>query len=239
MRYFQVVFAIILIVICISCDSGDDLACIRVSSEIISENREVEGFTGVVLNHPGDLMLTQDDEFSVRLSGPENVVELIETSLEGSKLVIGTNECFNGEYDLKVEIAAPEFNSIQFFGRGEVKTQNPIEGDLVQLEVQGETTIDMDFNVDSLHTEIWGANTIKFSGVATQHQFISAGEFSLDANSLSTGSTSLIISGMGDSYVHVSDKLNVVLAGIGNVYYKGNPAIESEITGTGEIIDNN
>jgi len=45
--------------------------------------------------------------------------------------------------------------------------------------------------------------------------------------------------GIGDCEVNVIHILNVTISGVGNVYYKGNPTITSNITGLGQLIDVN
>jgi len=45
--------------------------------------------------------------------------------------------------------------------------------------------------------------------------------------------------GVGDCEVYVNNKLNGSMSGVGNIYYKGNPAITLTITGVGHLIDSN
>jgi hypothetical protein len=44
---------------------------------------------------------------------------------------------------------------------------------------------------------------------------------------------------VGDCEVHVLNELNVTITGVGIVYYKGNPTINSSVTGMGQFIDSN
>ena len=46
-------------------------------------------------------------------------------------------------------------------------------------------------------------------------------------------------SGIGDCYARVNEFLFLDLAGIGNVYYRGTPNIESIITGNGQLVNDN
>jgi hypothetical protein len=47
------------------------------------------------------------------------------------------------------------------------------------------------------------------------------------------------LTGVGDCKVNVISKLNVIITGVGFVYYQGTPAITSTITGVGKLIDDN
>jgi Putative auto-transporter adhesin, head GIN domain len=62
-----------------------------------------------------------------------------------------------------------------------------------------------------------------------------------DINSyyLPTNQCIIISSGVGDCKIESIDFLDVNISGVGNVYYRGNPEIESTITGIGQLINNN
>lgn len=47
------------------------------------------------------------------------------------------------------------------------------------------------------------------------------------------------ISGTGNCEITVTKELDVTIDGTGSVYYKGNPSIQQDISGTGEVIDAN
>ena len=49
----------------------------------------------------------------------------------------------------------------------------------------------------------------------------------------------ITFTGVGDCEVYVNNKLNGSMSGVGNIYYKGNPAITLTITGVGHLIDSN
>lgn len=239
MKNITFLIAIISLAIYSSCDTSDALECIRASSTEITEIRDHKDFKGVIFNHVGDLFLTQGNDYSVSITGPDNVIELTKTDIENEYLIIGTDNCFNGDYDIKVEITAPEYQLISLYGVGKIKTVNPIEGDLLEVEISGIGEVEAEIYIDSLYTLASGTATIRYEGEVINHQFASAGEFTLNAFPLLTSETSLNISGTGDSQVSASDQLNIIISGAGNVFYKGNPDIDSTILGVGEIIESN
>ena len=56
---------------------------------------------------------------------------------------------------------------------------------------------------------------------------------------LEVGTCTIIITGVADCEVNVKNELIVNLTGVGNVYYKGDPNIDSSISGVGSLIDAN
>lgn len=234
--YLLAIFSVIYLP---ACETGE-IECIRASSTVVQETRNLKDFQGVVFNTSGDLIITQGNDFSFSIEGPDNVVALTNTTVENGLLQVGTQNCFNGSYDVTVRVTAPEFRLINLSGIGSVTSQGTITGDVISLELFGIGEVDADFEVDSLYTTVSGQfSNISLGGSAGLHQLSSNGKFTLNAFSLDTDKTVINQAGLGDSYVTVNDKLTVIISGDGNVYYQGQPTIESEITGTGQIIDAN
>ena len=59
------------------------------------------------------------------------------------------------------------------------------------------------------------------------------------AYNMKAGICTITISGVGNCEVYVLNELNVTLTGVGNVYYKGNPTVQSIVTGVGQLINTN
>lgn len=221
-----------------SCDTNQ-IECIRVSSNIISETRDIRDYNGVVMNAVGVVKLIQGQDFAFKITGPDNVVELTKAEIQNDLLVIGTGECFNGNYELTIEITAPEFEVINLSGVGTIESMNTINGDIIEVELLGIGVVEADFVADSVYSRITGQGNLIYSGDVKRHELNCTGEFVFKGFSLVTDHTIINVSGIGDSEVTVEEKLDVIIEGMGNVFYKGYPAITSEIIGTGEIIDKN
>lgn len=231
-------FVIPVFVFLVSCDSKQ-IECLRISSNIIMETRDLKDFKGVVFNNIGDLLLTQGPEFSFKIEGPDNVVELITTKIENELLIIGTNACFNGDYELTVEITTPEYELINLSGIGRIESVGQIDGGIIQIELIGIGEIEADIYADSLYTTIAGTGNITYTGDVLKHELSCSGQFTLNSFSLETDHTFIKLTGIGDSFVKAIETLTVIIEGTGDVFYKGNPVIESEITGSGDIINSN
>jgi hypothetical protein len=221
-----------------SCDTNK-ITCIRVDANIISEVRELDGFDRVEFNHIGDLKLTQGPVFSFKITGPDNVLELTKTKIENGLLVIWMDDCFSGDFDLTVELTAPNYKMINLSGLGSITTAGPIESEVIEMGLIGSGDIEAEIYATELYTTITGTGEISYRGLVLSHQLSCSGEFTLNSYALETDHTSIDISGKGDSYVTVNKTLTVDIEGSGNVYYHGIPVIDSSIIGIGEIIDQN
>lgn len=238
MKYSIYILGFVLVVIGSACETND-LSCIRASSNIVTVEREHENFRGIVFNEVADIVLTQAPDYSVKLTGPDNVVELTESFVDGEILIIGGDNCYNGNYGFTIEISAPEIQYVALAGIGRIQATDTLKSDVIQIEVFGIGEVEANFKVDTLYTSVSGTVDFFYGGEAYYHEITSTGDYDLNAFDLETQNTSIKFSGRGQNYVTVNENLAVEIIGAGNVYYKGNPTIESNISGEGQIIDDN
>ena len=221
-----------------ACDSNE-ITCIRADSNTTTETRDISDFTGVVMNTVGRLIVAEGPEYSFKISGPENVVGLTKAEIQNSLLVIGSDACFNGDYELVVEVMAPQYELINLSGVGTIQTATHLTGDLIEVELMGIGTVDAEFVADKLQTTMAGQGTLIYSGSVDRHEIVASGEFTFKGYTLITNHTVIEHTGIGISEVTANETLSVTISGSGSVLYKGSPAITSNITGTGEIVNTN
>ena len=77
----------LLIVTATGCESDSDDA-VRGSGDIVTEVREVSDFSEVHLEGSGDVVVEMGENESLTVEADDNLLELITTSVRGSRLVI-------------------------------------------------------------------------------------------------------------------------------------------------------
>lgn len=88
--------------------------------------------------------------------------------------------------------------------------------------------------------ELTGVGDFDFSGADQNELSVNLnGVGSVRAYDMKVNTCNITLTGVGDCKVFVIDELNVKIAGVGYVYYKGHPAINSTITGVGKLINAN
>ncbi len=217
----------------------DDIECDRVDSDMKNEIRNISGYTGIVFNTIGDVYISQGPDFYFHIQGPENVVSGTTATIDDGLLVIGTTKCYNGNASIRVDITAPDLSRIGMSGTGKIFIEDTLTTDKLVLELYGIGEIHAALDVDSLFTDVVGTGIIDYTGLAYSHVMGCSGDIVLNSYDLETTTSNILITGLGDAYVRVANKLGVVITGQGNVYYKGNPVVESTISGTGNVINAN
>jgi hypothetical protein len=96
--------------------------CLDGSGPVISEQREIAGFTGVSNSASFDVFVTRSDEFGVEVMAPENLLPVIETYVSGSTLRIELKNgvCIRSNSNVDVHVSMPETEALSLTGSGRV-----------------------------------------------------------------------------------------------------------------------
>ncbi len=217
----------------------DSIECLRASSNIKTKVVNLTGFTGVAFTQIGDVSIEQGPEYAISIQGPDNVLDHLDTEIKNNDLIISSTSCFNGQYNLIVNITMPDIEKVNLVGVGNIKSIGTWQCANIDLILNGSGAINANIEADTIRTSITGTGSAELSGAAKRHEYLNSGSAQLNAYALSTEQTSIKITGQGDCYVTASDVLNVVISGTGIVYYKGTPAVDSKITGIGDVQNKN
>lgn len=168
-----------------------------------------------------DVFITQGPLEDIRFEGQQNILDQIRIGVFNGRLLLDLDECINTEEAVKVYISHPEIEALILGGAGKIVMENDHVLTNLEVDLEGVGDIRLRGTVDTLDIELEPGvgNILAFDMIADVCE--------------------VRLEGVGDVEVYVNDELDVFLSGTGNVYYKGNPTVTSEITGLGSVIDAN
>ncbi len=207
------------------------------SGKVVNETVKVSGFDQIALDGMGTLIITQGNNESLIIEAEDNVIRHIKTSVKNNKLQISYDNASTPTPTKPVifHLSAKNLNSIDVSGAAKLNANN-LNSDKLNVFVNGAAEGNLtNLQLNSLILTISGAGKLNASGNAdTQTVTINgAGEYS--APSLNTLNTSVTINGAGKTTVKVSDVLNAIINGGGEIVYFGNPQVTKQINGVGKI----
>lgn len=217
-----------------------NIRTITPSDNIISETRDVSGFTGVDLSSFGTVTITQGDSESLVVKGSDNVLPLVTTTVQNGVLVIGMKEnvtfsTFNREDVLSFQIGVKDLKSLTVSGLGAVK-MNGLTTSAFQLAMSGAGGVEIqNLAADQLNVDISGLGGATISGTATNLKLTISGAGKLTAPDLQCQTADVSIPGLGGATIWVTDKLTGSISGAGNVQYYGDPQTSTNSTGLGKF----
>lgn len=187
---------------------------------VITESRNINGFTAVSASGSTNIFITQGPGFKVEVKGYSNLLPFYETKLVNNTLQLGFRQNVNVKNDnTEVFITLPVLNGLQLAGSGNISTTGSFTG-----------------NTDFL-AAIAGSGNINFS-TGTAQNFYSTidGSGNIYALNLAADKAETNTTGSGNTEITANSQLKVKITGSGNVYYRGTPVITTNISGSGSVI---
>ncbi len=213
---------VLLILVLLSCTKDDNITnhganCVLGEGTIVSGNRTLSNFSSIQNSIYADILVSRGPQEDITVTGQQNILDEVVTTVIGDKLRISHNRCLDIIDAVQIEITIPTLNSLELTGVGDV------------------ILVDR-FDLPDLEVDLTGVGNIELQGTTTTLDVALMGVGKIRAFELITEECTVTIAGSGDVEVNVSDRLDVVITGVGNVIYQGNPTITSHITGSGRII---
>ncbi len=206
---------------------------------LVSEARTISDFSSISLAMDATVYITQDSFYSVEISAQSNVMDEILTYVSGSRLVIQhKNNVYIKSRPVTIHISMPDISGLNVSGSGAIRLQNLLHTADIDMNVSGSGDISMPvIEATSISSTISGSGKITVtSGKANTLNSKISGSGDVDLLNVQTNSVTTATTGSGTTKVYAVNNLFAKISGSGDVYYRGNPSIESEISGSGRLI---
>lgn len=205
------------------------------NGSVSEENREITAVKRIEASGMFELTLVQGEP-SLKIIADENLHELIETNIDGDRLIISTKKNIRKAKHLEIVISSPEFKNLQLSGAVSIHSKGSLKGDELRIETSGAAEVDLTIDYDELRCEHSGASEVELKGMARSVRISSSGATDLRLFELDVRNMRLDLSGASEARINVSRELSVEASGASEIRYKGNPKItKTELSGASSI----
>ena len=203
--------------------SGCGFQVVTGSGKVVTETRQVSGFTSVTLAGIGNVYLTQGETESVRIEAEDNLIPYFDTSVQGSTLKIGLKDQYMGisirpTQPVKFYVTLPKIEAVTLAGSGNILA-GKIQAGAFKISLLGSG----DISTDTL--------------AATNLDIQLSGSGNISLGSISASEVTANIAGLGDIQVATltAQKISSRTAGSGDITIGGKVTEQSaEILGSGD-----
>jgi len=209
------------LVIFYGCDKSPNVNnddTIHGSGKIVSQTRDVEECSGLIIQNIGSVSLTQDNTQSIRIEADDNIIDEVITRKEDGVLLVGLKDGSYSNVTLRAYVSLKTIESLKINGAGNINTQNSLNCDELDVIINGAGNIAIEGNGNYMYCFINGAGIVM------------AKDFSIQK-------CKAMVNGAGNITLTVTENLNATVNGAGNIFYYGNPLnVTTSITGVGQIV---
>lgn len=184
----------------------------KTKKALTEEQRGLKGFERIELLGSLDVKYEQADSFSVVVQAPEEVIDDVQTRVDGDRLVVnmkGSNKFLNmgvsDSKDVTVYVTSPDFLGIELKGSGDFECKKLLDTDNLDILLRGSGDISFDDVVcDRINVSLVGSGDVKVKHVKTLRslvELIGSGDVKImfddsgDVDSRLTGSGDIELSG--------------------------------------------
>lgn len=201
----------------VGCDGDDvfDGDGVRGSGTLVSESRQVSGFTEIVLLGSGDVMITVGETESLTIEAEDNIMPLLTTEVRNGSLELGSDSNYAATKGIIYTITTTELDGVTINGSGNIAASG-LSGGSFAATVNGSGDIEPVGNISDLTVNINGSGSFK-------------------GEALIASSGTIEVAGSGSGLMNVTDELAVLVAGSGDVEYLGSPSVAETISGSGSV----
>lgn len=233
MKSFNYYVLIALLILNLSACKGP---CIEGSGNQVSQDRTVDPFTAVEAGGAVKLILQQDSVQQVTIVADDNLQEYIKTSVSGGRLQIKTEKDFCDVGPITVYVNAKSFSGVSLSGTVDVSSKGRINTGDFNLELSGNSKVDLDIVAANFKTSSSGSSEIVLKGQARSHKLELSGAGAIEAFDFVVADYRIESSGAVDCKINVLNTLNVESSGASDIQYRGNPKqVNNDQSGSSSI----
>lgn len=199
----------------------------KVITEVNSSTLNI--YTDDMRRSTGDLAvyITMPELKSLKLTGSGDVKSENTISCKDMDFMV------TGSGDLSIDLNATNVDG-EITGSGDVKVRGIMGVFKIQISGSGDLNA-VDLMLEECMVRQSGSGDIRMEGSCKNLNITGSSSGDVSAAKLETNSCRIFKTGSGDVGIWVKDDLYVKSTGSGDIYYKGDPHINSSITGSGEI----
>ena len=208
-----------------------------VAGPTVSEERDIDAVTTLVLDSSGDVTITEGEP-SLVIHAPQAALGRLTSDVSGDTLTLGATGGFLNWTlgEVRYDLTLPDLEILELNGSGDIDSATSTDGTLV-IHLDGSGDIEFsNLDAERVEVRIAGSGGVDLAGSATELSIELDGSGDVDADDFDVQEATVEIGGSGDISLAVRDNLAVRISGSGRVEYTGDPVVESDISGSGEVV---
>lgn len=200
---------------------------------LLTDQYDLEGFTGLELSGIMHVKVQQGDSFAVDLGSDKRLRERYDVYMDGETLVISYddkrkffwNNKFWGDADeIKIKITMPSLTDVNVTGAGKVNISGFDEQE-IEMDLTGAVEAEADLNAETLNIDITGASFLDIRGRGNYMDANVTGASALKAYGFEVERANVEAHGASTAKVNVTQELEMNRGMASSISYRGNPEV--------------
>ncbi|MDE0600063.1 MAG: DUF2807 domain-containing protein [Dokdonia donghaensis] len=213
---------------------------VKGNGELETITRNVGDYDEISVAGFFDVTLVAGNEGELTIEGESNLLEYIETEVNGDKLTIKVKNKQNLKTswgkDIKIRVPFRDLNQVSLSGSGEIMSTDVIKANNFRVSVSGSGDINLVVEASSTESRVTGSGDLVLRGSTRDHETSVTGSGDLEAGRFKADNVDAKVTGSGDIRVSCEKSIRARITGSGDIEYVGNPTKQdTKVSGSGDI----
>jgi hypothetical protein len=196
-----------------------------------SRDYAILDFDEVEMGSGFNIRIEQANTFSIHVEGDRRNLNDLDVFKSGSALIIRYDENEDRNHQTYITITMPELRKVNFSG-GCISVIEGFESDgTLDFILSGGSVAQLDAGYRDMNLIVSGGSVLKMFGLGDVITADVSGASVINAFDFPVREASIRLTGASSAKVTVSDALEVVASGASHVSYRGNPSVDSDLSG--------
>ena len=199
---------------------------------------QTDSFDSVEISGAAIVQFTQGSAEQVRVEGDEDARQSVEVEVRQGVLHIRPNGSwkFWSAQRARIAITARDLRRVTISGAADFSATQPVRCQNLDVNISGSGLARFDkLQAESLRFRVSGAGDGQIAGSANELQITVSGRGEFRGENLLSRRAKVVVNGIGEVRVWVTDELGVNVSGVGTVDYWGTPRVERHSSGVAKI----
>ena len=196
---------------------------IKGNGNVVEETRKVKEFDEIRVSRGMNVYISQGDETKVIVKADENLLDAIETRIEGNTLKVTSNQNIRRATTKKVFVTTPNISMIKTTAGSNVYSETVIISRNLDLLSSAGSNMKLKVNADNLSVSVSAGSNIKLEGKSESFSGKATSGSNLKAEELITKNSEASVSSGANIWIHTKNDFEGHASSGGNIFYYGNP----------------
>ena len=187
---------------------------------------KVADFDALEVHLPIHVSAKQAKDFSVVITGDDNLLDVVKVDKEGSTLKLSAaRRSWRTTQPLKATITMPALARVQMDSASRLTIQDFKSSKDFSIKITAASNLDGSIEASNLKVDASGASKVKLKGSAKEAKLSAAGACNIHLEEFALDTAEVKLTGACKASVNAKTKLDYSLSGASNLHYQGNPTI--------------
>lgn len=213
---------------------------VKGNGELQTITRNVGDYDAINVAGFFNVTLVAGNEGELTIEGESNLLEYVETEVDGDRLTIKVKNKQNLKTswgkDIKIRVPFRDLNQVSLSGSGEIMSTDVLKANNFRVSVSGSGDINLVVEASSTESRVTGSGDLVLRGSTRDHETSVTGSGDLEAGRFKADNVDAKVTGSGDIRVSCEKSIRARVTGSGDIEYVGNPTKQdTKVSGSGDI----